>query len=161
MIKLTEEQRRELDSRPEVPVRVTDPETDRQFVLVRAEWFDSLCRDGTPECLSEALQAAHYGVYAPLFRSMKAYWRDLPALLGGWWKRGKWVAYWGDVRVGIAGSQHKLIKKCHRMGFPPDQVYYGLIRPRDTPPWEPESFECTHVEFEDDDPESPTAAQTS
>ncbi len=42
MTKLTDELRRELRNAGNVPLRLTDPETDREYVLVRAEVYDRL-----------------------------------------------------------------------------------------------------------------------
>jgi hypothetical protein len=149
MIELTEEQRRALAALPEGPVRCLDPETHRQFVLVRAEWFDLLCGNGDPTALPLEVQAVHYGVDLTLLRGMKAYWRELPLLLRGWWKRGRWVVYHGDTRVGISRSELKLLRLCRKRGIPLPEVYAALIEDRSQPPWEPESMDGTLYEFDE------------
>ena len=42
-IELTEEQRRQLEAYPDAPVRLTDADSKRDYVLVRAEVYDHLC----------------------------------------------------------------------------------------------------------------------
>lgn len=145
MIELTEEQRRALAERPESPLRLIDPETKQEFVLASARWFEKNAQGGLDE------EAARFGVYPPLFRAMKAYWRDLPGLLRGWWKRGKWVAYYGDTRIGTARSQRRLLRMSHQRGIPLNEVYIALIEDRPQPPWEPESIDGGLYEFDDED----------
>ncbi|HEX5271221.1 MAG TPA: hypothetical protein VFW33_12060, partial [Gemmataceae bacterium] len=97
MIELTPEQRRALEGRNGEPVRVIDPQTRRAYVLMPAEQYEQQV-GASPK---PAEQSAF--VYPPLFRrSQEAFWRDLPELLKSRRTRGKWVAYHGDERIGIA-----------------------------------------------------------
>jgi hypothetical protein len=57
---------------------------------------------------------------------------------------GRWVAYHGDERVGIARTKPELVREIVRRSIPRDESYVTLIRPRDLPPWEPEEIEPTH-----------------
>ncbi len=43
-IELTEELRREVERAGEDPVRLIDPETREEFIVLRASVFDHLCR---------------------------------------------------------------------------------------------------------------------
>jgi hypothetical protein len=50
MAELTEELQREVQAAGDVPLRLTDPATNREYILLRAELFDRLkgllCADG-------------------------------------------------------------------------------------------------------------------
>jgi hypothetical protein len=52
--------------------------------------------------------------------SIEALRRDLPDLLKE--HRGKWVAYHGDDRIGVARTQTELCGECFRRGLTRDQI---------------------------------------
>ena len=62
-------------------------------------------------------------------RSLAALRRDLPGLLASWWKRGKWVCYAGDERIGISRDYLKLIRKIAARGFKDGEFIIERIRP--------------------------------
>ena len=95
-----------------------------------------------------AEEAAHLQIYLPLFRGMKAYWRDLPKLRQSWWTRGKWVAYHGETLIGTSRSGQKLHRKCQKRRIPFDEIYIDRIYDRLQPPWEPESFDGSLIEID-------------
>jgi len=41
-MELTQEQRRELESHPDAPLRLADPDTRREYVVLRAEVYERL-----------------------------------------------------------------------------------------------------------------------
>jgi hypothetical protein len=131
MIELTPEQRRALEAHNGEPVRVIDPATQRAYVLMPAEQHGQ--RVGpTPKPAEEAGFAV-----PPLFRrSQEAFWRDLPELLKSRRTRGKWVAYHGDERIGVARTDDDLIRECLRRGLGDNAYYLDVIEPMDVPPWE-------------------------
>jgi hypothetical protein len=131
MIELTEEQRRAL---AEGPVRCLDPETGREFVLVPADSYPA----GPVE---EVAARSAADVDPLLMKAMQSFWKDLPILLDGWRTRGKWVAYHGERRVGIARRMNHLIEECKRLGLDPNEAYYAVIRPEHNPPWQPDEVE--------------------
>ena len=141
MIELTEQQRQAIAANPDRPLRLVDPETQKVFVVVSAGLCEELHRDSKIAFTSEEEEAAHFDVYLPLFRGMKAFWRDLPGLMNSWWKRGKRVAYHGDMQVGIARRETKLMQKCRVRGIPLDEVFIAAIEDCLQPPWEPGSFD--------------------
>jgi hypothetical protein len=151
MIELTEQQRQAIAANPGTPLRLVDPETHKEFVVLSAETYEAPPKEGKVLFASDEEEAAHFGVYPPLFRGMKAFWRDLPALLKSWWKRGKLVAYHGETRVGTARRETRLFRICQARGIPLDEVFVAAIEDRVQPPWEPESFDGTLYEFDDEE----------
>ena len=77
-------------------------------------------------------------------RSQEAYWRDLPQLLQTRRNRGKWVAYSGEERIGIARTKTELIREIIRGGIPRGNYYTGRIEPDYQAPWEPIEGEPIH-----------------
>jgi hypothetical protein len=111
-------------------LRVIDPATQRAYVLMRAEQYEQ--RFGpTPQPAEEPAF-----VVPPLVRqSQEAFWRDLPELLKSWRTRGKWVAYHGDERIGIAAEDDGLIRECLPRGLGKGDYYLDVIEPMPLPPW--------------------------
>jgi len=77
-------------------------------------------------------------------RSQEAFWRDLPRLLEIARNRGKWAAYTGDERIGIAGTKTELVRDVVRRGIPKEEYYVGRIKPGVQAPWEPIEVESIH-----------------
>ena len=68
-----------------------------------------------------------------------------------WRRRGKRVAYHGETRVGTAKRETRLLQICQSRGIPLDEVFVAVIEYRLQPPWEPESFDGTLNEFDDEE----------
>jgi hypothetical protein len=85
-----------------------------------------------------------WGVPPGILRSQQAFWRELPALLRDRRNRGRWAAYHGDERIGIAVKKAELIQAMLRRGIPRDDYYVGRIWSQTLPPWEPVEVESTH-----------------
>lgn len=64
-----------------------------------------------------------------ILRSRAALRRDLPALLASWWKRGKWVCYAGDERIGISRDYLKLVREVIRRDIPESGYVIERIAP--------------------------------
>jgi len=60
-------------------------------------------------------------------RSLAALRRDLPELLASWWKRGKWVCYAGDERIGISRDYFALVAVCVKRGIPEGEYIIDRI----------------------------------
>jgi hypothetical protein len=121
-------------------IRLMAPEIGGEVVLLRAEKFESIRNLLVqPSSLENPENLA--GIPPGILRSQQAFWRDLPELLKNKKNHGKWVAYHGDERIGIAASDEPLIRECIRRGVPDDEYYLAGIRPRELPPWEPEEIE--------------------
>jgi hypothetical protein len=60
-------------------------------------------------------------------RSYQAFHRDLPELLKK--HEGKWVAYHGDQRIGIARRATELYTRCACLGLHQDDIYVEFIIP--------------------------------
>lgn len=60
-------------------------------------------------------------------RSLAAYRRDLEELLATHYRQ--WVAYHGDVRIGIAHTQTELVEACLRRGLRRDEFLVCGIQP--------------------------------
>jgi hypothetical protein len=145
MIELTPEQRQALERQHGGPIRVIDPTTQDAYVLMRADVYESLAGAVTPPPEEES------SLLPPLvLQSQKAFWRDLPELLSDRRSRGRWVAYQGDERVGMAKTSTELYQLCLRRGLLRGQFYVGKIEAAETPPWEPTPPEESLYEFTDD-----------
>ena len=62
-------------------------------------------------------------------QALLAFRRDLPGLMKE--QPGKWVAYHGDSRVGIAKTDLELYQLCARQGIPQNK---RIVRPIDLEP---------------------------
>jgi hypothetical protein len=101
------------------------------------------------DCRNEAEMTAPSGIAPGILRSQQAFWRDLPELLKDKRNHGRWVAYRGDERIGIARTQLELIRECVRRGLRDDEYDLDVIEPRARPPWEPEVIDRGGHEVED------------
>lgn len=77
-----------------------------------------------------------------ILRSQRAFWRELPDLLRTR-RKGRWVAYHGDERVGFGHTQADLYRECIRRGYRTNEVFVALVEPHDVPPWEPIDIESS------------------
>jgi hypothetical protein len=122
MIELSPEQRQVLTGPG--PARILDPETNQTYVLIRTDVYERL------RPLLEEPSAAAVGEIPPgIRRSQEALRRDLPRLLENRRLRGRWIAYHGDERIGIARDEATLLRECIRRGFADDEYYIGMITP--------------------------------
>jgi hypothetical protein len=141
-IELTDAQRQALQAAPGKPVDVVDPATQRRYVLLDREQYERLLplpdQAGGPE------EDPTAGIPPGILRSMQAFWRDLPELLRTRRNRGRWAAYHGDERVGVAADDVKLIREMVRRGASADEYYLGRIEPQDQAPWEDVEVEGMH-----------------
>jgi hypothetical protein len=70
-----------------------------------------------------------------VIRSMQAFMRDLPTLLANP-KYDRWcVCYHGDERIGIGPSSAALVRECVRRNFRQDEIYIGMVTPKDPDEW--------------------------
>jgi len=127
MIELTPEQRQAVEQGQ--PVRIVDETTHDAYVLVRAEVFERMAG------VMQTPEEAHVEIPPQLLRSQQAFWRDLPELLKSRRTRGKWVAYHGGERIGVAATDDELIRECLRRGLGKDEYYLDVIEPMPQPPW--------------------------
>jgi hypothetical protein len=128
MIKLTPEQRQAVEQGE--PVRLVDEATHEAYVLLREEVYERLAG-----ARPRASDGPHAEIPPLLLRSQQAFWRDLPELLKGRRTRGKWAAYHGDERVGIATTDDELIRECLRRNLHGNDYYLDVIEPMAQPPW--------------------------
>ncbi len=150
MIELTPEQRRAVEAQNGAPVRVVDPQTHNTYVLVRIDVYEGQVGPAPPPA-----EEPGYVVPPLVRRSQEAFWRDLPELLKSWRKRGKWVAYHGDERIGIARTDDELIREVLRRGLGKDDYYLDMIEERPQPPWlQVEEVDYGLAEFSDE-PDAP------
>jgi hypothetical protein len=63
---------------------------------------------------------------------------------------GRWIAYHGDERIGIARDKIALLRECIRRGFAEDQYYIGMIIPTELVE-EEEIPERCYVDTEEED----------
>lgn len=82
-----------------------------------------------------------------ILRSMRAFWRDLPGLLPLKSRKRRWVAYYGEERIGFGRTQAELYQECFRRGFKDSEFFVGRVEPRPAPPWEVEEMDPSLYEF--------------
>lgn len=134
---LTPEQRRLLEQAGDQPVRIEDPEMRQQYVLIRADLYERISGAIEPTQKTET-------VHVPdgIRKSQEAFFRDLPDLLKKRSLRGKYVAYHGDERIGIAGDDAPLIHECLRRGLKRDEYDILIIEPQSPEPEEIDYPSC-------------------
>jgi hypothetical protein len=121
MLTVTPEQRQAVQQAGDQPVRLEDPENHCAYVLLKEQAFEQLVsRDG-------AEQPPLFDIPEGVRRSHQAFARDLPELLKDQTLRGKWIAYHGDERIGIADSDEPLLQECSRRGLGKDQYDLFII----------------------------------
>ena len=124
MMTITREQRQAVEQAGDQPVRLEDPENHRTYILLTAEAYEQFMAPGDAQ--DEHLPRIPEGIR----RSQDAFFRDLPELLKDETLRGKWIAYHGDERIGIAPGMKPLIQECLRRGLADDQYDLFVIEPK-------------------------------
>jgi hypothetical protein len=119
MATITPEQRREIENAGARPVRLTDPETNDAYYLLREEVFARLRDVIRP--VSEQI------VPEGLLRSKAAFLRDLAELMRLRGRKVRWAAYRGDERVGVGATETELYQLCARNGWREEEFYVGRI----------------------------------
>jgi hypothetical protein len=144
MIELTPEQRQAV-ARGE-SVRVVDATIRGTLVLMRADVFEETAGVPQPPPAEEVSSF----ISPQMLRSQQGFWRDLPELLRTRRNRGKWAAYHGDRRVGIAKTKTELCQRCLALGFERGTFYIGRIEEHDVAPWVPTPMDESLFEFTDE-----------
>jgi hypothetical protein len=142
MLELSPNLQQALDANGTEPLRVVDPRTQQAYVLLRAEEYERLQSVPAPEPVPE--------VPPGIRRSQEAFLRDLPVLMANPKNRGRWVAYHGDERIGIARDPDVLIREILRRGIPDDAYDLAVIRPHEPEPEEVEPIHPHHFWEEDE-----------
>lgn len=95
---------------------------------------------------AETVDPRHPDTPIGIVRSRDAFLRDLPMLLANPQYHGRYAAYHGDERIGIAESHLDLLDECERRGLNRDQCIVARISPQ----WfEEEEIEHGLYEFDD------------
>ena len=146
MIELNPEQRRAMAEGE--ALRIIDPVTQDAYVLLRADDFE---RMAGPPGLSAS--EPNPKISPMMFRSMQAFWRDLPKLLMQRRNQKKWAAYHGNERVIIARSEVDAYQECFRRGLKRGRFYVGKLEPdpNGIPPWGTIESDRSFYEFTDPD----------
>ncbi len=142
MTALTPELRREIEKSGGNPVRLKDPETDIDYVLLKAEQYDRLKPD--PGCEDLQVDQVPEGIR----RSKDAFLHELPGLLAQKRLHGRWALYQGDTQIGISRRPDKLLRKAAKLSLKNDEFYLGVIEPHSS---ELEEIEHSFFEFEEFD----------
>jgi len=145
MPNLTAELRQEIEKAGDDPVRIEDPETHAEYVLLKAEVYDRIkpflgSEDVTTDQIPEGIR-----------RSKEAFLRDLPKLLTRKRLQRRWVLYHGEDQIGISRNPQKLLRECTKRGLRNDEFYLGVIEPHSA---EPEEIEHSFFEFDEFEPVS-------
>jgi hypothetical protein len=130
MTGLTPEQRRLVEQAGDQPVRIEDPETHQAYILVRADVYER-GRDAIEPRPGEEIPISE-----GIRESQEAFFRDLPGLLKDRRLRGRYVAYHGDERIGIARDDEPLIRECLRRGLKREEYDILIIEPQSAEPEE-------------------------
>lgn len=122
------------------PVRVTDPDSSRVYVMQCVE-----IQSKEPEPPSEPEEVPP-GIRA----AQKAFWEALPDMLKNRKLRGKWAVFSPE---GLIRASHDAGVVCKLRDADRENRYVDRIEPMDQPPWEPEEVYFSDwggLEFEDD-----------
>jgi hypothetical protein len=130
MVSLTPEQRQLVEQSGTEPVRLTDPETNDAYYLLKAEVFERVRDVIQPKPVTDL------EIPEGIRRSQEAFFRDLPGLLLDRKLRGQWVAYRGDERVKVDHTQKDVILECNRRGLKDDEYDVFVIEPQSPEPEE-------------------------
>ena len=110
-IELTDAQRQALQAEPGKPVDVVDPATQRRYVLLDREQYERLLplldQAGGPAEPPEAIAEIPPGI----LRSSRRSGATCPSCCDHRRNRGRWAAYHGDERIGVAADDAKLIRE--------------------------------------------------
>jgi hypothetical protein len=68
-----------------------------------------------------------HGVHPVVRKGYAAFDRELPRLLEE--RRGQWVAYHGEERIGFHADDLALYEECERRGIPEEEVLVVRIEP--------------------------------
>jgi hypothetical protein len=144
MTTITPEQRKAVREAGAEPVRLTDPESNDAYYLIKEEVFERV-RDAI-----QPRSVLDLEIPEGILQAQDAFFRDLPRLLEDRKLAGKWVAYTGTGRVKVGRTQREVIEECLRRGLPSDQYDVFIIRPQSR---EPEEVDGGPYEFEEFLPE--------
>jgi hypothetical protein len=133
---LTPEQRRLVEQAGDRPVRIDDPEMQQAYVLIRADVYERV-RD-----VIEPKSGEQIHVPEGIRESQEAFFRDLPQLLNDRSLWGRYVAYHGNERIGIAGDDAPLIRECLHRGLKREQYDILIIEPQSPEPEEIDYPSC-------------------
>jgi hypothetical protein len=97
------------------------------------ELTGSAVASSEPEALTASL-LSRFPMPEGIRKSKDAFFRDLADLIGDPSLRGKWVAYHGDERIGIAADDEPLINECRRRGLAADEYILETIEARPATP---------------------------
>lgn len=127
---LTPEQRQAVERAGGDPVRLTDPETNDAYYLLKAEDFARIREAIRPPSVID------WEIPEGIRRSQEAFFRDLPGLLKDRKMRGKRIAYRGDERVKVGKTEEDVIRECIRRGLKSDEYDVFVIEPQSPDPEE-------------------------
>ncbi len=89
----------------------------------------------TPEALAVP-ETAESWLPEGIRASRAAFVRDLMEMIEDQDLRGKWVAYHGEERIGVAEDDEPLIRECIRRGLRADESIVDVIEPKPSEPEE-------------------------
>lgn len=134
MTVLTPEQRRAVEQAGESPVRFEDPETHAAYVLLKAELYERFKPFVESKAEVDPQPRIDEEIPEGIRRSQDAFFRDLPELLKERRLRGRWIAYHGDERIGVADDDEPLIRECLKRGLKREEYDLFIIRPQSREP---------------------------
>ena len=132
MAAITPEQRHEVERAGREPVRLTDPETNDTYYLLKEEVYDRI-RDviapGPEPEVPEGIRLAQ-----------EAFFRDLPGMLADPRLKGRWVAYHRGERIAVGRRERDVLREVARRDISDDEYCTFVVREQ----WpEPEQAELT------------------
>jgi hypothetical protein len=130
MTVLTPEQRQLVEQAGGHPVRIEDPETHQAYVLIRADVYEQVRN------VIESRPSREVHIPEGIRKSQAAFFRELPELLKDRRLRGRYIAYHGDERIGIARDDIPLVRECLRRGLKDDEYDLFVIEPQSQEPEE-------------------------
>jgi hypothetical protein len=142
MTTLTPEQRQAVARAGGDPVRLTDPETNDAYYLLKAEDFERVWGVIRPPSVDDL------DIPEGIRQSRGAFLRDLADLMRLKSRRRQWAAYHGQERIGLGATETELYQLCARRGWKEEEFYVGWIGPQ---PPETEEVDRSLYEFEDEE----------
>lgn len=140
---ITPELRQAIERAGGEPVRISDPDTNQTYYLVKDDEFDRI--KGTIGLSSITRLETPEGVV----RSRSAFVRNLAILLPLKTREVLWAAFQGDEQVGVGATETELYQLCTRRGLKDGEFYVGRIEPQ---PPEIEQIDRSLYEFEEFSP---------
>ena len=120
------------------PLRLEDPETKQAYLLVEEDAYRERHQTRPAQQASQGEPGALLSAEVPegIREAQRAFFRDLPTLLGDRRSRGKWVVYHRGRRLALGRRERDVLEEVLRRGIPSDEFCTFVVEPRSQEPEE-------------------------